>query len=271
MLTFKLEWLRARIYHNLKSLIIKGDKLDSRTLEIELAHALNMDHCGDKNYHADAVSGDIAVSIKTIGVSPVINKTVEKSKDFHTHPGKFFSPKYTKKHDLWTNGIEVVQRRQALKDIDDVNSPAEVVGRATINGFKESQDASHLNYGTKKTYEAIWVHGYNRTKEEYISSIFYDEYQQLNADTMDWRRTISGVDGYQLIDGKSMKVMTRLNGNVPRHATCFKEYKNLISYTNVVSFSVPVPKPHVFDEELLTKEINEYYAKKEINIETTKN
>jgi hypothetical protein len=265
MLNIKLNWLRARIYHNLKSLIIKGDKLDSRTLEIELAHALGMEHHGDKNHHADAVGGNVAVSIKTIGLSPVINKTVERSRDFHTHPDKFFGPKYAKKHDTWTNGIEVVQRRQALKEIDDVNAPADVVGRATIDGFKESQEASHLNYGTNQTYEAVWVHGYNRTKDEYISTIYFDEYKQLNPDTMDWRRTISGVDGYQFIDGKMMKVMTRLNGNVPRHATCFKEYKNLTEYNKMVTFAVPMPKPHVFDEEALTSEIDEYYSKKDIN------
>ena len=261
MLKFNIDWFRARLYHNLRSLILTGDKLDSRTLEIELTRALGMEHQGDSNHHADAVGGDVAVSIKTLVLKPHILKHAEKSRDFHTNTEKFIGSNYSRKHDLWTNGIEVVQRRQAL-DMDDVNASAEEVGRATLAGFKESQDISHARYGTKHTYEVIAVHGYNRTKDEYLTSVYIDEYKPPNADTMDWRRTISGVDGYQLIDGKYTKVMSRTNGNCPRHATCYKEYKNLIKYTNVTHMAVPIPKQHDFDEAAITKEITDYYARK---------
>ena len=261
MLKLNINLFRAKLYHRLKSLLIEGDKLDPRTLEFELSRALDMEHKGDTNRNADAINGDIAVSIKTLFLTPKILKNPKNSRDFFTHPEKFLGSKYSKKHDFWTNSIEVLQRRQSL-NMDDVNCPAEEVGRATIAGLKKSQEVSHAYYGTSKTYEAFAVHGYNRNGNEYQTSIYIDEYKALNPDTMDWRRTTNGVDGFQMIDGKYTKVMTRLNGNISYQGTCYKEYKNLLKYTNVIHISVPLPPLHVFDEVAVTKEINEYYELK---------
>lgn len=259
MLNFNKLWLKARTYYHLKSLILKGDKISPRAWEVDISHAIGMEHKGDNNNHADAVGGDIQVSIKTVFLKPKILK--KSARDFQSKPEKFIGPTYTKKHDYWINGIELVQRRQAITDgngntVNESTLSAKEIGELSIQGFKKTHELSYAYYGTKKTYEVIVINGYDCTGYNYLTSIFWDEYKFPDISTMEWKKTTGGVDGYQQINGKYTKTMTRIDGNVPRHATCFKEYKNLLSYENNIHYSVPIPELNEFNEEQIINEIN---------------
>lgn len=247
--------LRARVFHGLKSLLTPGDTLPPRFLEYSICEAFGLDHVGDGNFYADGVAGDVQASIKTRMLNPHSLKRKE-GRDFQTHPDKFLGPQVNQKHDRWTAGLEIVQRRQAL-EFDDVKAAAAKIGKETLKKFAENINESFEKYKTSVSQEIIGVHGYDHTGNYYIISLFWKEYQHVDADTLEWKKEGYGVSGYVKVGDKKHKLVERVNGNAKREATCFKEYKNLTKYKNSVHIKLPIPKPWAFDKDAILLEMIE--------------
>lgn len=245
--------LRARVYHGLKSLLENGDTLSPRFLEHAICMSFGMDHVGDGNYYADGVKDAVQASIKTRMINPIIRKRVDSS-DFASDPARFLGPQVNQKHDRWTGGLEIVQRRQAL-DFDDIVADAETVGRASLIGFQKNVDESSARYNAEHSYEIVAVHGYGKDNNTYKVSLFWQPYEHLNPDNIEWERVHYGVWGLMKVGDKKHRIMERVNGNAKREATCFKEYKDLTKYSNSATIVVPVPKQWEFNEEQLLAEI----------------
>lgn len=252
-ITLNQQHLTARVFHGLKSLMTQGDTLSPRYLEHAICMSFGMDHVGDGNYYADGINSTVQASIKTRMMNPDILKK-KQGRDFETHPSKFLGPQVNKKHDRWTGGVEIVQRRQAL-DFDDITAPAEQVGRASLEGFQKNVDESLNRYKVKTSYEIVAVHGYGHNERTYKVSLFWQPYQHLDPDLIEWQRVAYGVWGLMDIDGKKQRVMERVNGNAKREATCFKEFKDLTKYSHSARITVPIPEPWAFDETVLLAEI----------------
>jgi hypothetical protein len=252
-ITLNQQHLTARIYHGLKSLMTEGDTLSPRYLEHAICMSFGMDHVGDGNYYADGVGNDVQASVKTRMMNPHVLKTKE-GRDFISHPEKFLGPQVNQKHDRWTAGVEIVQRRQAL-DFDDMAATAEQVGRASLTGFQKNVDESLDRYKVNQSYEIVAIHGYGHDLTNYKVSLFWQPYQHLNADSIEWQRVAYGVWGLIDVDGKKHRIMERVNGNAKREATCFKEFKNLNKYLCSASIVVPIPSPWLFNETTLLAEI----------------
>lgn len=188
-------------------------------------------------------------------LNPEVLKT-QVGRDFQTHPDKFLGPRQNKKQNKWTGGLEIVQRRQAL-DFNDTKASPEKIGLATIQGFQSNLEESYKKYGTQQSFEIVGVHGYNHDNTCYILSLFWQEYQPLDANKITWQREGYGVSGYQTVKGVLHKVCERVNGNAKREATCFKEYKNLTKYKHSVHIEVPIPEPWNFDQTTILTEIND--------------
>lgn len=247
--------LRARLFHALKSLQTKGDTIEPRALELFICESFGFQHVGDAKYYADGVSPVAQLSAKTRMVNPHILKTKD-SRDFQKHPDMFLGPHHNVKQDKWTNGLEIVQRRQQLDLLNDSTADAKVVGEKTLAGFEHNILESQNKYQTTETYEAIAVHGYDHSGKFYILSLFWKDLELLDADKIDWQREGSSVCGYQNIDGVPKKICERINGNAKREATCFKEYKDLRRYQNSVDIKVPIPDLWAFDREQILLEID---------------
>lgn len=256
-MNFNKNRLTTKLWHGLKSLFNTGDALPPRFLEYAICDAFGLEHKGDSNYYADGVdsANHLQVSVKTRTINPDVLKR-KTSRDFQTHPEKFLGPQVNKKHDRWTNGVEVVQRRQALP-FDDVAATPEEVGRATIDGFNDVIKESYRVYNTNTTYEVVVIHGYNPEHNRYLANVYWDEYKPLNPDELTFCREKYGVSGYIDKNGRLMKVMDRVTGNSKREGTCFKEYKNLLEYTNVEYINIPLPSPWKYDEAQCLQEIEE--------------
>jgi hypothetical protein len=216
--------------------------------------SFGMDHVGDGNYYADGVGKDIQASIKTRMMNPHVLKTKD-GRDFQSHPDKFLGPQVNQKHDRWTAGVEIVQRRQAL-DFDDIAASAEQVGRASLEGFQKNVDESINRYNVTHSYEIIAIHGYSSDLKSYKVSLFWQPYQHLDPEVIEWQRVAYGVWGLVDVGGKKHRIMERINGNAKREATCFKEFKDLNKYKYSVSIEVPIPEPWNFDQEKILTEIN---------------
>jgi hypothetical protein len=245
--------LKARVFHGLKSLLTPGDTLPPRFLEYSICEAFGLDHVGDGNFYADGVSGDVQASIKTRMLNPHSLKRKE-GRDFQTHPDKFLGPQVNQLHDRWTAGLEIVQRRQAL-DFDDVKATPSKIGKETLKKFVENITESFEKYKTTVSQEIVGVHGYDHTREHYIVSLFWKEYEHVYPNILEWKKEGYGVSGYVKVGDKKHKLVERVNGNAKRVATCFKEYKNLTKYTNSVHIKLPVPKPWAFDKTAILLEI----------------
>lgn len=245
--------LIARIYHGLKSLFNDEDTLPPRYLEYSLCKSFGLDHVGDGNFYADGIKDDVQVSIKTRMISPTVLKT-QQGRDFQTHPSKFLGAHQNVKHNRWTAGLELVQRRQAL-DFDDTIAPPDKVGVETVSKFLSNIVESYGRYKTKKSYELIVVHGYNRKKSSYLLSLFWQEYKPLDPSIICWFRESNSVSGYITVDSIPYKICERINGNAKREATCFKEYKDPTTYENTLSIEVPIPEPWIFDQAQILTEI----------------
>lgn len=259
-MNFNVDYFKAKIWHGLKMLHSTSDKLEARYLEIAVCEAFGFEHKGDSNYYADGIDtkNQIQISVKTRGLDPHTRKR-KPSRDFQKDPEYFLGPHQNKKHDRWTNGIEIVQRRQALPFNDTIASPEEV-GSATISLFCDVIQESYRVYKTNKTYEVIVIHGYNPNNTRYLVNVYYAEYKSLDPNILIFKREGYGVAGYINDSGKLLKVMDRVNGNSKREATCFKEYKNLLN-SKVISIEIPIPQPHQFNINECLKEITEYMLK----------
>lgn len=245
--------LKARVFHGLKSLLTPGDTLPPRFLEYSICEAFGLKHVGDGNFYADGVAGNIQASIKTRMLNPHALKRKE-GRDFQTHPGKFLGPQVNQKHDRWTAGLEIVQRRQAL-EFDDVKASAAKIGGETLKKFSENITESFEKYKTTISQEIIGVHGYDQTGNFYIVSLFWKEYEHLDSKQLEWKKEGYGVSGYIKVGEKKHKLVERVNGNAKREATCFKEYKDLTKYKNSIQIKLPIPEPWAFDKESILLEI----------------
>jgi hypothetical protein len=246
--------ITARVFHGLKSLFNLEDTLPPRYLEYAICKSFDLHHVGDGNFYADGYRDNIQVSIKTRMLNPDVLKT-KTGRDFQTHPDKFLGPHQNVKQNKWTAGLEIVQRRQAL-EFDDVAATANKIGQATIDGFQSNVDESYKKYNTTQSFEIVGVHGYNHNKTAYIISLYWQEYQPLDAGQISWIREGYGVSGYATINNIKYKVCERVNGNAKREATCFKEFKNLNKYQHSVNIQVPIPDPWNFDQTAILTEIN---------------
>ena len=249
-----LDHLTARVFHGLKSLFNPDDTLPPRYLEYAICKSFDLQHVGDGNFYADGYRDHIQVSIKTRMLNPDVLKT-KTGRDFQTHPDKFLGPQQNVKQNRWTGGLEIVQRRQAL-DFDDIVAAPDRIGQSTIAGFQSNVDESYKKYSTTNSFEIVGTHGYNHNRTAYIISLFWQEYQPLDADQLTWIREGYGVSGYAVVGKISYKVCERVNGNAKREATCFKEFKNLNKYKHSVSIEVPIPDPWNFDQTTILTEIN---------------
>lgn len=260
-LTLDIDLLKAKIYHGLKSLQNVGDTLEPRYLEIAICESFDFLHVGDSAFYADGIKDKCQLSVKTRMLTPHI-LTRKKGRDFQTDVLKFLGPQINKKHNKWTNGIEIVQRRQKLDLKNDSTSNPELVGKETLKGFLSNIIESSKKYDTSTTYEVIGIHGYDCTKKFYIVSLFWKEYEFLDFSKIKWIRENYGVSGYAEIDNCLKKICERINGNAKREATCFKEYKDLTKYNYSASIKLPLPDPWKFDKLAVLEEI---YLKEKLN------
>lgn len=266
------DFFTAKMYHGLKSLLVPGDRLPARFLEYSVCDAFGMTPKGDGNYYADGVKynvptgldlddfKNIQASIKTVGLKPDILKNKDESRDFRTHSDKFLGYQFNVKHESATNGIQIIQRRQAVPVEDEVAEPA-LVGELAIKGFGENITESSNKFGTDASYEIIVVHGYNRDMSRYMANVYWQPYNMPDYITMSWKREKSSVVGYHTIkiDGKdwTVKVCERVNGNSKRLSTNFIEYKNPTNYKFSAEFTMPIPKPWDFDKDTILKEMKD--------------
>lgn len=255
MLTFNKDHFKARVYQGLKSIFNSGDTLPPRCLEIAICKAFNMQHVGDGNFYADGYRDDVQMSVKTRMLNPHILKT-KLGRDFQTNPDMFLGPHQNIKHNKWTAGLEIVQRRQQLDFKNDSTESPKKVGTATLKGFQDNVDESYKKFNTTKSFEVVCVHGYNSYLNSYIVSLFWQEYQPVDTTTLTWVREGNCVAGYSVINNVPQKVCERINGNAKREATCFKEYKDLTKYTHSAELTIPLPDPWEFNEEKILAEIN---------------
>jgi hypothetical protein len=253
-INFNKDHLTARVFHGLKSLFNPDDTLPPRYLEYAICKSFNLHHVGDGNFYADGYQDDVQVSIKTRMLNPDVLKT-KAGRDFQTHPDKFLGPQQNVKQNKWTSGLEIVQRRQAL-DFDDIAAAPDKIGQATVDGFQTNVDESYKKYNTTKSLEIVGTHGYNHDRTAYIISLFWQEYEPLDAKQLAWVREGYGVSGYATVNKIKYKVCERVNGNAKREATCFKEFKNLTKYKHSVNIEVPIPDPWNFDQTAILTEIN---------------
>jgi hypothetical protein len=264
------DFFTAKMYHGLKSLLVPGDKLPARFLEYSVCDAFGMTPKGDGNYYADGVKYNVPTStapinvqasIKTVGLKPDILKKKEDSRDFRTHSEKFLGYQFNTKHQTATNGIQIIQRRQAVP-VDDETSAPELVGELAIAGFGDNIKESSSKFGTDASYEIIVVHGYNRDMSRYMANVYWQPYNMPDHITMSWKREKSSVVGYHTvnIDGKdwTVKVCERVNGNSKRLSTNFIEYKNPTNYMYSAEFTMPIPEPWEFDKDKILKEMQEH-------------
>jgi hypothetical protein len=253
-MNFNNDLFRARIYHGLKSILTSGDTLPPRFLEYAICEAFGLIHVGDGNFYADGVDGNEQASIKTRMLNPNSLKRKE-GRDFQTHPDKFLGPQVNQKHDRWTAGLEIVQRRQAL-DFDDVKASPDKIGFETLKNFVNNITESFEKYNTTVSQEIIGVHGYDHTGKFYLISLFWKEYEHIDPAKLEWKREGYGVSGYAKVGDKNHKLVERVNGNAKREATCFKEYKNLTKYKCSAGIKLPLPDPWEFNKDAILAEIN---------------
>jgi hypothetical protein len=251
--------LRARVFHGLKSLLSEGDTLPPRFLEVAICESFGLDHVGDGNFYADGVKDEKQVSIKTRMMNPHVLKRKD-GRDFQTHPAMFVGPKTNQKQKKTWNGLEIVQRRQALPFKDATAAPTKI-GLATLEAFQANINESFEKFNTTKSFEIISVHGYSHELDHYMISVYWHEYSPLDGNTIKWVKEGYGVTGYAKVDGKNVVVCERVNGNAKREATCYKEYKDLGKIANSVHIKVPLPEPWNFDEAAILKELDAKYSK----------
>lgn len=249
-----IDLLKAKIFHGLKSLQSVGDTLEYRYLEVTICESFGFLHVGDSAYYADGIKDSNQLSVKTRMINPHFLKTKE-GRDFQSNPEKFLGPQINQKQNKWTNGLEIVQRRQKLNLKNDVTAKPDVVGKETLDGFLLNINQSSEKYKTSNTYEVIGVHGYDKTKKYYIVSLFWKQYEFLDHTKIKWVREGYGVSGYIDVDGTLKKVCERINGNAKREATCFKEYKDLTKYVLSANIKLPLPDPWKFDKKSILEEI----------------
>ena len=244
--------LEARIYHNLKSLLSMEDTLPSRSLEVAICESFGFTHVGDGNFYADGICGNIQASVKTRKLEPHILKRKD-GRNFQSHPDVFLGTHTNKKQKKEWDGIEIVQRRQAL-EFDEMLLTPDQIGLATLDGFHQNVLDSYAKFNTTESIEIIGIHGYNHTKNSYIMSVFWDEYKFRNPQDIKWARNGNGIDGYDINTNRI--VVTRVDGNAKRESTCFKEHKDLTKYIHSAKIELPIPDPWLFNKDAILAEIN---------------
>jgi len=253
--------LEAKIFHGLKSLCLERDTLPPRYLEIVACQVFGLKHTGDGNFFADGVSGTKQASVKTRKLIPDILKTLANSRDFQTHSDLFLGYEYNHKQGLIWEGLEFIQRRQAFPDQDDRMMSPDLVGKLSIDGFRENILESKNKFKTEEVYEILVMHGYARDQKNYIVSLFWQEYQEPDIETITWSRIGDAVIGKQkqMIKGKLNDVIIckRYNGNAKRAATNYAEFKNPTKYKYSASISVPIPELWPFNKEKTLAELQD--------------
>jgi hypothetical protein len=244
--------LGARLYHSLKSLLSLEETLPYRALEFSICEAFGFNHVGDGNFYADGVRGNIQASVKTRKLEPHILKRLP-GRNFQSHPETFLGMHSNKKQKKEWDGLEIVQRRQAL-EFDEMLLTPEQIGIATLKGFHQNVLDSYRKFNTTESIEIIGVHGYNHNKNLYMMSLFWDEYKFRNPQDIKWTRDGNGVDGYDIHTNRI--VVTRVDGNAKRESTCFKEHKDLTKYIYSAKIELPIPDPWVFNKDIILEEIN---------------
>jgi hypothetical protein len=255
MLNCNTNLLKAKIFHNLKSIANNRDALQPRLLESLLCEVFGFNHVGNDVYFADGVLNNVQISIKTRTLDPTVLKT-KPGRDFQTNPEKFLGVKHNKNYSRCKGGLGIVQRRQSLPFDETVATP-EQIGHAVIAAFTDNINHSYEKFQTDTTYEIIAVHGYDHTEQYYLMDVYWQEYQPLDASKITWFREGSSVVGSVVIDGLEHVICKRIDGNATRESTCFKEYKNLIKFANSVKITVPVPGPWQFDMNTSLDEIKQ--------------
>lgn len=249
-----LDLFRAKIFHGLKSIQSPGDTLQPRFLEVSICESFGFMHVGDSTFYADGVKDHCQLSVKTRMLNPHNLKRKE-GRDFQTHPAKFLGPQVNQKHNRWTAGLEIVQRRQQIDFKNDSTASPDRVGKSTLHGFKQNIIESYNKYNTSTSIEVIGVHGYDFSNKFYIVSLFWKNYEPLDHKNIIWVREGYGVAGYIDDNGISKKICERINGNAKREATCFKEFKDLTKYENFVNIKLPIPEPWKFNKDEVLTEI----------------
>lgn len=246
------ELLSALVFHNLKSLLSTGGKIEPKVLEHVACQSFGLRTVGGKNLWADGVNEHVQASIKTRYITPKIKA----KKTFQTDPDKFLGYQFNHKQKTVTAGIELIQRRQV---VDESKSPKDI-GTETINRFLDNVEQSRVYYDVDSSYEVILVHGYDCNSKHYLVSVYWQEYKPLNPKKLIWAAEKGCVVGYESQKFESgvqnVKMCLRYNGNVNRLATNFVEYKNPAKYTNSVNVSIPLPDAWEFDLEKTLAEID---------------
>lgn len=253
MITCDTNLLRAKIFHSLKCIANAGETLQPRLLEHLICQVFGFTHVGNDVYYADGICGNKQISIKTRTLEPTVLKT-KPGRDFQSHPEKFLGVKQNKNYDKYKGGLGIVQRRQSL-DLDDTRATADQIGHAVVAAFKDNIVHSYEKFNTDTTYEIIVVHGYDHTKRNYLMDVYWQEYQELDAQKIRWFREGGAIVGSIFIDGVEHVICKRIDGNATRESTCFKEYKNLIKFNNSAKIKIPVPNHWPFNLSELLDEI----------------
>ena len=243
------------MFLGLENRLVDKNTLTPEYLEGVLCQCFGLNHVGSSNYYADGYAGDIQVSIKTRKLNPILLKT-QTGKDFQSHPDVFLGPHENKKQNIWVGGLELIQRRSAIEcnGISDEIILPEIIGEQVLSEFMSNIDKSNTRFNTKTPYELICSHGYSADNENYIMSLFWQEYILPDYSNITWSRGKDRIFGYVTKDSRQYKIIERVNGNAKREATCFKEFKDLRNYKNSLHISVPVPKKIVYDQtSILTR------------------
>lgn len=248
-ITLNKDYFIASMTWGLKALPIKGMCLDETYIEIHTAKAFGMEHTGKSNDYADGVLDNVSASIKSIKLDKQ-EKVRAGLRDFINTPDFYFKPRWSKANQYWHFPIQVVQRRQELED-EDTMTP-EQIGIASINGFREKIEKSHVKYGTQEEWEILVVHGYGHNNQ-YLFGLYWQQYQHLDPTNLTFARKKKDIQGFQTIEGQPYLIMDRVNGNA-RQGTCFREYKSVDKYENKCSFVLNLPQTFEFNEAALRQE-----------------
>lgn len=245
--------LMALTFHNLKSLLSTGSKIEPKVLEHIVCACFGLRPVGGKNFYADGVNENVQASIKTRYITP----KPKSGMTFQTNPDIFLGYQFNHKQKTVTAGLELIQRRQVV----DETKSAKEIGTETIKRFVDNITQSREYYHVKQSYEVIVVHGYACDHKHYLVSTYWQEYQSLDPKKLHWVTEKGCVVGYQSHEFESgaqnVKMCLRYNGNVNRLATNFVEYKNPTKYKNSAHVSIPLPDAWEFDLEKTLAELNQ--------------
>ena len=238
--------LRARVYFGLKS-----NSLSAENWEQVICEAMGACWVEGDKYLADGVLGKDILNIKTLGFKPTILKTKE-NRDFLSHPKKF-SPE----------SQMMIQRRTNLPvDLDEQTSTPEQIGAATLKGFEDFVQESHVKFETDGVLDVIVRHGVDHSQSNYIVDAYVARHHFYDPKAVKWTEVIGGSKSRQA--GKRVavegyvndQIVARRNGsNSGLYQTNYLIYKDLTKIKDRYTISVPLPKALEFDRDSILQEI----------------